>query len=131
MAKATESSEELTIGKQIEAEQRRIKPLFKGIAKERRRLVEKQIAQLAFLQVTLDRLVEAVNDSDILEDFCQGAQQFKRENQALRSYNATIKSYLAVSKQLCELLPSEDKQRAGEALLQFVATPPPRAKPQK
>lgn len=124
MDKATERKTEQEIEKEINAEMRKIKPLFKNISKERKTLIDRQIYQLAFIQVTLNRLVIEVNKSDILEDFIQGAQKFKRENSALRSYNATIKSYIALSKQLCEMLPNDEKQKAGEALMQFVTAPP-------
>jgi hypothetical protein len=104
----------------IKAEIKKIRPLFEKIDKERKSLVERQIAQLAFLQVTLDRIVDEVNCSDILEDFCQGSQMFKRENSALKSYNSTIKSYLCVTKQLCEMLPPGDSERAGAQLMAFL-----------
>jgi hypothetical protein len=122
---STEKSEDIQIFAKIKAELRKVKPIFKNIGEEKKPLVDRQVQQLAFLQVTLDRLVEKVNTTDILEDFVQGEQCFKRENSALRSYNTTIKSYLAVSKQLCDLLPPEDKLKAGEALMQFITTPPP------
>ena len=104
----------------IKHEIKKIRPLFEKIAADRKSLVERQIAQLAFLQVTLDRLVIEVNNGEILEDFIQGAQMFKRENSALKSYNSTIKSYVLVSKQLCEMLPPGDSERAGAQLMQFL-----------
>jgi hypothetical protein len=118
-----ENKKDIEISSKINTEMRKIKPLFKNLSKERKRLVDRQLEQLAFLQVTLDRLVYEINNSDILENFSQGTQKFKRENPALRSYNATIKSYTALSKQLCELLPNDEKQKAGETLMQFITSP--------
>jgi len=123
MAKEKVKKEPLTADEKISAEIRKIKPLFKNIDKDRKRLLDKQIYQLAFLQITLDRLTDEVNNSDILEDFVQGSQKFKRENSALKSYNATIKNYISLVKTLCEMLPTTETELAGQALMSFVATP--------
>lgn len=123
MAQENQTNKELSIDQRINAEVRKIKPLFKNLDKDKKRFIDKQIYQLAFLQVTLDRLTEAVNTTAILEDFKQGSQEFKRDNTALRQYNATIKGYISLSKQLCELLPNTEIQKAGQALMSFVAAP--------
>lgn len=123
MAKEKDNNDTLSIDAQIKAEQGEIKKLFKNIGKEKRAIIDKQISELAFLQVTLNRLKNEVNNGEILEDFEQGSQKFKRENSALKSYNATIKSYITVTKTLLELLPPTDKEIAGQALMSFVAAP--------
>ncbi len=121
MSKKTASSKELTTEEQIKAESRKIKKLFKDVEKEKMPLIDKLVAELAFLQVTLNRLRTEVNQSGILENFEQGSQKFKRENSALKSYNATIKSYITVTKTLLELLPEPDKEIAGRELMEFAA----------
>ena len=123
MNKNSETKTELSIEQKINAEQRKIKPLFKNLDKEKKRFIEKMIYQLAFLQVTLDRLVFEINNGEILEDFRQGSQHFKRGNTALKDYNATVKSWVLLSKQLCDMLPDGEQDRAGQALMNFVAKP--------
>ena len=123
MAKEKDTNDTLSIDAQIKTEQGKIKKLFKNIGKEKKAIIDKQISELAFLQVTLNRLKNEVNNGEILEDFEQGSQKFKRENSALKSYNATIKSYITVTKTLLELLPPTDKEIAGQALMSFVAAP--------
>ncbi len=123
MAKEKDTNDTLSIDTQIKTEQGKIKKLFKNIGKEKKAIIDKQISELAFLQVTLNRLKNEVNNGEILEDFEQGSQKFKRENSALKSYNATIKSYITVTKTLLELLPPTDKEIAGQALMSFVAAP--------
>lgn len=120
MPKTSTTKREKTNEEKIKAEMRKIKPLFEKVNKEQLAIVNRQIYQLAFLQVTLDRLTEEVNNTEILEDFRQGAQEFKRENSALKSYNSTIKSYLSVVKQLIEMLPPGDSERAGSNLMAFL-----------
>lgn len=123
MAKEKPNNETLSIDEQIKTEQGKIKKLFKNIGKDKKPIIDKQISELAFLQVTLNRLKKEVNEGEILENFEQGSQKFKRENSALKSYNATIKSYITVTKTLLELLPPTDKEIAGQALMSFVAAP--------
>lgn len=120
MPKKGTTKPEKTNEEMIKAEMRKIKPLFEKVNKEQLAIVNRQIYQLAFLQVTLDRLTNEVNNTEILEDFKQGAQEFKRENSALKSYNSTIKSYLSVVKQLIEMLPPGDSERAGSNLMAFL-----------
>ena len=112
--------ENLTVDEQIIKEVKNLSPLIKNLDKERKQIAENVIAQLAFVQVTLDRLTQAVNSGEIMEDFVQGKQTFKRGNTALKDYNSTIKSYISLSKQLCELLPNDEKERAGEELMSFI-----------
>ena len=122
-----QTKNDIQIEKRIKDEERRIKPLFKNLTIEKKRFIDKMIYQLAFLQVTLDRLVYEVNNSEIMEDFKQGSQVFKRGNTALKDYNATIKSWVMLSKQLCETLPDNEQEQAGQALMGFVAKPKARA----
>lgn len=123
MTKENSIKNNISISEKIKAEQAKIKKIFKDISKDKQTIIDKQIAELAFLQVTLNRLKDEVNNGDVLEDFEQGSQKFKRENSALKSYNATIKSYIAVTKTLLELLPPTDKEIAGQALMNFVTAP--------
>ncbi|OGO90333.1 MAG: hypothetical protein A2Y17_12250 [Clostridiales bacterium GWF2_38_85] len=123
MPKEKQTKEPLSIDKRIAAEVRKIKPLFKNLGKDKARFIDKIIYQLATVQVTLDRLAEAINNGDILENFEQGSQKFKRENPALKSYNTTIKSYATLSKQLIDLLPNDDLEKAGQALMSFATKP--------
>ncbi|MCI9462123.1 MAG: hypothetical protein HFF93_10145 [Oscillibacter sp.] len=82
------------------------------------------IYQFAVTTVTLERLVDEINAGDLIEDFVQGAQKLRRENPALKSYNATIKSFTALSKSLLDLLPEKTQKQAGEELMNFATKPP-------
>ena len=46
------------------------------------------------------------------------------ENPALKSYNTTIKSYTALFKQLLDLLPNTEAEKAGQALMMFATKAP-------
>lgn len=123
MKEEKEIKEETKAEKKIKTEERKIKGFFKNLDNEKLKFLESAIHQLAVLQVTLERLAEEINKGDVLENFEQGSQKFKRENPALKSYNTTIKSYTLLHKQLVDMLPDTDAKKAGEALLNFAARP--------
>ena len=60
----------------------------------------------------------------MIEDFVQCNQKLRRENPYLKSYNATIKSFTALSKSLLDLLPEKTQKQAGEELMNFATKPP-------
>jgi len=81
------------------------------------------VYQLAVTTVTLERLVEEINNGDVIEIFVQGSQKLRRENPALRSYNTTIKSFSALCKNLIDLVPDISKKQVGDELIAFITTP--------
>jgi len=91
---------------------------------EKKQFADGLIYQFAVTTVTLERLVDEINAGDLIEDFVQGAQKLRRENPALKSYNATIKSFTALSKSLLDLLPEKTQKQAGEELMNFATKPP-------
>ena len=86
MAKVSKKYEDMTVEEKTKKVERRIKVLFREIPKEKRQFVDALIYQFSVTTVTLERLVEELNNGAILEDFTQGKQQFRRENPALKSY---------------------------------------------
>ena len=128
MEKNDEKKPEITTKKRISTSERKVKTFFKSLDSEKRKFLEPAIHQLAVLQVTLERLADEISDGDILEDFEQGTQKFKRENPALKAYNATIKSYTTLNKQLIDMLPNTEAGIAGKALMSFIAPPQTGAK---
>ena len=91
---------------------------------EKKQFADSLIEQFAVSTVTLERLVEEINNGDLIEDFVQGSQKLRRENPALKSYNATVKSFTALSKSLLDLLPEKTQKQAGEELMNFATKPP-------
>ena len=119
MAKEKPITAELETAEKIKLEIRRVKPLFKNLDKARKRFAEKMIAELAFMQVTLEELSGEVNTNGAVELFEQGKQKLRRESPALKAYNAVIKSYCTVSKTLVDFLPDSEQEKAGQALMEF------------
>lgn len=122
------SYEELETAQKIEENRKKIRKLFRELPKEKMQFAEGLIFQFCVTTVTLERLVDEINTSDVIENFKQGAQELRRENPALKSYNTTIKSFTALSKSLLDLLPETTQKQAGEALMNFATKPPGAAK---
>lgn len=123
MEKEEKTKRDLEIEKNINAAERKIKAFFKKMELNKKKMIEPPIHQLAMMQVTLERLSAEINEGDIIEDFVQGSQKFRRENPALKAYNSTIKNYTALYKQLVDLLPNDDAEKAGQALMNFATQP--------
>ena len=124
MAKPKISYESLSTAEKIAVKKRKIEKLFRELPPEKKQFADSLIEQFAVSTVTLERLVEEINSGDLIEDFVQGSQKLRRENPALKSYNATVKSFTALSKSLLDLLPEKTQKQAGEELMNFATKPP-------
>ena len=124
MANPKKAYKELSNEEKINQKTKEIRKLFKDTPKEKIKFAEGLIFQFAVTTVTLERLVDEIIKGDVIENFKQGAQELRRENPALRSYNTTIKSFTALSKSLLELLPAKIQKQFGEELLSFATQPP-------
>lgn len=124
MAKPRISYESLSTAEKIAAKKRKIAKLFRELPPEKKQFADSLIEQFAVSTVTLERLVKEINNGDLIEDFVQGSQKLRRENPALKSYNATVKSFTALSKSLLDLLPEKTQKQAGEELMNFATKPP-------
>lgn len=123
MAKPKISYESLSTAEKIAVKKRKIAKLFRELPPEKKQFADSLIEQFAVSTVTLERLVEEINNGDLIEDFVQGSQKLRRENPALKSYNATVKSFTALSKSLLDLLPEKTQKQAGEELMNFATKP--------
>lgn len=112
--------ESLQTSEKVEAKEKKIKKLFKDLPTEKKQFAEPLIHQFAVTAVTMERLADEINKGDLVEDFVQGSQRLRREAPALKSYNATVKSFTTLSKALLDLLPEKDGGKAGEELMKFV-----------
>ena len=81
------------------------------------------LKNIAYTIVLLDKLQEKIDKTDVIENFEQGKQKFTRESPALKSYNATIRSFIPMVKSFNELVNDSKKDLPeGEELLNFLAS---------
>ena len=84
-----------------------VEKLLDLIPPENHKIADNLFKRIKFLSDTLDKLQAVVERDGTVEDFKQGKQEFTRESPALKSYNNTLKSYLAAYKQLVDLKPKQ------------------------
>jgi geranylgeranyl pyrophosphate synthase len=106
--------------KLIKKEMQKLNKFFKNIPKEKQTMIQGLKEQAAFMYATLVELQEIMNTEGPVELFEQGKQRLIREHPASKVYNAMIKNYTSVIKQLLDLLPKEDAKQQEDELLAFI-----------
>ncbi len=104
-------------------EQNRIKKIYKNLPKEQLEIVKKLIERAAYMLVSLEDMEEKINADGLVVKMPQGAYTIERAHPLLQQYNAMIKNYNATIKQLSDLSPNNEAEKAGQALMQFVTKP--------
>jgi geranylgeranyl pyrophosphate synthase len=95
--------------------------IFKVLPKDKQKLAEGLKQQAAFMVSTLAELQEILDNDGAIDLFEQGEQRMLREHPAAKTYNAMIRNYVTVCKQLLDLLPEEDKSKENaDELMAFV-----------
>ena len=88
----------------------RISKLFSTMTVEQKELVKPLIENAGFMSATLDELRHEINTKGVKEKYKNGANQYGyKDSVEVKTYNAMIKNYMAIIKQLSDLLPSSNK----------------------
>lgn len=95
--------------------------LIKFIPDNRQKVAKDLVIELKFMNKTLKRLRDVVDNGEILEEFNQGKQSFIRENSALKSYNTTIQRYSLLYKQLIDLIDKTPVLNDDNELVNFIS----------
>ena len=107
----------------IKKEKQILEKIFKKIDKNKQKIVEKLIDNVAFMSITLDELKEDIKKYGIKEEYMNGKNQFGfKESVESKTYNTMLKNYMSAIKQLIDLLPVDEQKNAGEDLLKFIAS---------
>lgn len=95
--------------KKIAEEFSRITQFFEKIPKTQKEVVLPLLQNAAFMKVTLEELQDQINHDGAIEEYKNGVNQYGvKQSASLQSYNALIKNYASVIKNLCGMLPKED-----------------------
>lgn len=109
----------------IKKEKKRLAKIFENIDARKRETSEKLIDEAAFMAVTLDETRQIITRDGIVETYQNGANQSGiKKSSAVEVYDKMINTYSKVIKQLCELLPEEQKNAQSdpaEELLRFTS----------
>ena len=88
---------------------------------DQKNLIEGMKQQLAFMYVTLTELQEIIyRDGAIDSSIGKSGEVVLREHPAAKTYNAMIKNYSSLCKQLLDLLPEKKNAEAADELMAFV-----------
>lgn len=99
----------------------KLKKIFKDIEPDKAKIVEKLIANAAFMAESLDELQSIINEKGFTEEYQNGANQFGvKKCSEVEIYNTMIKNYSSVIKQLVDLLPNGGAG-GGDELLDFIS----------
>jgi hypothetical protein len=112
---------DLTKEERIKKEQRRLTRIFKNMPIGRKDTVQSLIANAAFMAVTLEDLQETITRDGVISEYQNGENQWgTKKSPEVDVHIAMTKNHIAVIKQLCDLLPTEDGTKAGDELMEFV-----------
>lgn len=104
-------------------EQNRIKKIYKNLPKERLEIAKKLIERAAYMLVSLEDMEAKISEDGLVVTMPQGSYQIERAHPLLQPYNAMVKNYNATIKQLNEMSPNSDTEKAGQALMMFATKP--------
>lgn len=68
------------------------------------------LKELSYMNDTLEKLKDKIDEKGVVTEMCQGNYSIDRTNPALQTYNALIKNYTSTSKQLFDMLPSNEDE---------------------
>ena len=109
-------------------EQNRIKKIYKNLPKERLEIAKKLIERAAYMLVSLEDMEAKISEDGLVVTMPQGSYEIERAHPLLQPYNAMVKNYNATTKQLNEISPNSDAEKAGQALMMFATKPNQAAK---
>ena len=96
--------------KEIKKETNKLKKLFKELPENKKKMAEKLIENASFMSITLDELKENIKVYGVKETYVNGKDQFGfKESIESKTYNAMVKNYMNIMKQLNDMLPEEKK----------------------
>lgn len=104
----------------ISKDMKELKRILKQIPKDRQAIAQSLYNELEFMQKTLVKLREQIEQDGPTAMFEQGAQKFLREHPALKGYNTTVQRYSLLYKQFTDLLPPATEPQKKDPLLDFV-----------
>ena len=112
---------EITKEERIKKELVKIRKIFKDMPKDKLNIVSSLMQNAAFMAVTLEDLQQAINDNGVISTYQNGANQWgTKKSPEAEMYNALIKNYSSIIKQLTDLLPKENQNVVNDELVEFL-----------
>ncbi len=109
-------------------EYNRIKKIYKNLPKEQLEIAKKLIERAVYMLVSLEEMEAKITADGLVVTMPQGNYEIERAHPLLQPYNAMVKNYNATIKQLNDISPNSETERAGQALMMFATKPNQAAK---
>ena len=90
------------------------------IPEDKQYIADKLIDELQWMNNTLKKLRNEVDEKGVMEEFVNGKQRFARDSSALKAYNQTIQRYGNLYKQLCDLMTIKNIDNETDTLISFI-----------
>ena len=104
----------------------KFKNIFKNMPEDKRKINDSLIERAFFMRQKLTDMEQRIDADGVIVEMSQGKYTIERAHPLISQYNAMVKNYSTIIKQLCETLPTADADKVGEALLAFAAKKPVR-----
>ena len=111
--KNVKKNQEIDKDKLIKKERNRLKKIYEKIPEKRYKTAIKLIDNVAFMSVTLEFLMQEINNSSLIAKTKNASQEFYKESPAVGSYNKMYANFLKGIQQLNSLLPVERSDGFG------------------
>ena len=99
----------------VKLEVERISNLFESMSPERKELARPLIENASFLSVTLEELREEITNNGIKEKYQNGNNQLGfKDSVETKTYNAMLRTYMSIIKQLSDMLPSGNENEEDD-----------------
>ena len=103
----------MTTQEQIQKEIENMAEVFADIPSGQAAIAMRLIHRAAFMTVTLQRLEDSLNSSELVEVYQHGeAQTGVKQAAELQGYNALVKNYATVMRQLSGMVPKATEKKA-------------------
>lgn len=100
--------------KKIDKEYSRVYEYFKDLPENQLAVALPLIQNFSFMKVTLEDLQASINENGVSEEYQNGQYQHgKKASSELQAYNALMKNFTTVQKQLSQLLPEMKKEEVN------------------
>jgi deoxyadenosine/deoxycytidine kinase len=104
----------------------KFKKIFANMPEDKKKINDSLFERAVFMREKLKDMEQRIDADGVIVEMPQGNYKIERAHPLISQYNAMVKNYSAVIKQLCEQLPPTDADRVGETLLAFATKKPTR-----
>lgn len=112
------TKKDLTKEAKIKREYNRLRKIFSGLDKNMQTTVDSLLRNAAFMAVSLEELQDEINREGYVVEYQNGANQSgTKQSDAVKTHIAMTKNHAGIIKQLCDLVPPEQKNESRLAAL--------------